>query len=53
MTAFLTTGIVLAPAASEGVRAALPRHEAWLIRPYSQPVRHWQSGHKAQEFPPG
>jgi hypothetical protein len=53
MTAFLTTGIYWAPAASPGVREALPGHDGWLSRPYSRPIRRWQSGHKAQEFPPG
>jgi hypothetical protein len=54
MTAFLTFGFVRAHATPTRLREASRRGEAsrpasWLITP----IRHWRSGSKAPELPPG
>jgi hypothetical protein len=54
MTAFLTFGFLRAQAAPARLREASPRVDAsrlagWLIAP----IRHWRTGNKAPELPPG
>lgn len=54
MTAFLIFGFAQVPAAPAALRAALPpvdasRPTGWVITP----IRHWRTGNKAPELPPG